>query len=109
MIVLLYNNNNNNNNYDIKNEGNRHQPVYPHHFFAPTPSYDLGNPTTYIMVFCMLNNLRYEVIVCFVDFGGIVHYHFYIFIQYVKRLIPRTPSQSFKLIIIRYCNLFYAK
>ena len=46
----------------------------PPHFYACSKP-GSGFPTSYVMAFFCSNYLRREVIVCFVDIGGIVDHH----------------------------------
>ena len=48
--------------------------LIPPHFCA-CPKQGSGFSTSHVMVFFMFNDLRWEVIVRFIDIGGIVDYH----------------------------------
>jgi hypothetical protein len=45
----------------------------PHICTYPNPG--RGLPTSYVLVFFMINDLRREVVVCFIDIGGNVNHH----------------------------------
>ena len=47
--------------------------IPPHNYVCPKQG--LGFPTSYIVVFFMFNDLRWEVIVRFIDICRIVDYH----------------------------------
>jgi hypothetical protein len=62
----------------IKMEGlGSHQRVLHRHIFVSDPRQDLDFPTSYVVVFffLMFKELRWEVIVRFVDIGEIVDHH----------------------------------
>ena len=56
------------------------------------PHTESGFPTLYIVVFCMYNDMRWEVIASFVDIGGIIGYHCLIFLFII--LTRHTESMN---------------
>jgi hypothetical protein len=47
----------------------------PRHIFCASPRSELEFPTSYRVFSFMFNELRWEVVVCFVDIDGIVEHH----------------------------------
>jgi hypothetical protein len=69
-------------------------------YFCACPKPGPGYPTSYVMVFLMFIELRWEVIVCFVDIVGIVDLHCFYY------------SKKFNIIITKYilfCFCWYNK
>ena len=57
----------------------------PSYIFCVSPRSELGFPTPYSVLCFMLNELRWYVIVCFVDIDGIVELHCLNFCIVIKR------------------------
>ena len=62
----------------------------PHFCACPKPR--SGFLTSYVVVFLMFNDLRLEVIVCFVDIGGIVYRHCLNFLFIIVSLSKETSK-----------------
>jgi len=58
-------------------------------YLCAFPKQGSGYPTSYVVIFYLFNDLRWEVIVRFVDNGGIVDHHClnFLFIMYVTCII----------------------
>jgi hypothetical protein len=60
------------------------------------PKQRLGFPTSYVVVFFMINELNWEVVVHFVVIGGIIDYHCssFLFIKVPWRRKPEYPERT---------------
>lgn len=83
--------------------------LIPPHFLYPCPKSANGFPTPYVVIFFVCNDLRWVVVVRFVDICGMFYHHRFniLFISWNKNYDPKCFNWPFSLTLTIFFYIFF--